>query len=338
MKPIFIIFNDAHLKGGNEEDTIASVRHMIRYALDNDIKFAVFAGDLFHSRSNQKESVLQACDTILEMFHSAGIFLYIFPGNHDKTDYKSYTSFLDVYRFHPGIQFNDRPKKIEIEGVSVMMIPFFDDSILVPMLEEAEGADILISHFEMAGSNHLGKVSEKGTITRKTLKKWKKTYLGHYHNTHEITKNIVHLPSLRQQDFGEDDNKGFSVIFDDLSYEIVKGVFKRFKKISIDVDKLDAKAIDKLIEDNKNSLDSIRIELVGEESKIKAIDKSRFKDAGIDLKTKFTDSDINIDRPAPKLIQKFDKKKVEDIFKDFCAEKGYDYEVGNKILQQYLNK
>ena len=217
-KPLFIIFNDIHLKPGNESDIIASVRHMVKYALANGITCIILAGDLFHSRTNQKESVLRAFDEILNLIHSAGLTLYLFPGNHDKTDYKSYTSFLDVYRFHPGVIFNSEISEIRIGGKSVTLLPFFDDELLIPMIEQAEGGDILVSHFEMFGSSHLGQVSEKKSLTTKMLKKWKKTYLGHYHNTHEITKDVVHLPSLRQTDFGEDSVKGFSVIYEDLSY------------------------------------------------------------------------------------------------------------------------
>jgi exonuclease SbcD len=338
MKPIFIIFNDAHLKAGNEEATIHSVRMMVDYAILNNIKTIVFAGDLFHSRSNQKESVLQACDKIFEIIYEAGMLFYVFPGNHDKTSYFNYTSFLDVYRFHPGVRFTDRLLNVNIEGVSVTLLPFFDDSMLVPMIEEAEGSDILISHFEMKGSSHLGKVSEKGNITRRTLKKWKKTYLGHYHNTHEITENIVHLPSLRQQDFGEDSNKGFSVIYKDLSYEIIKGSFVEFKKITLDVDTLTSIEIKQLIKDHSSSKDTIRFELVGEESKLKALNKEQFKGTGIDVKVKYEKKFQDSEIVAPKLIQKFDLGQVVLTFKSFCEEKGYNHEIGFKYLNNFLNK
>jgi DNA repair exonuclease SbcCD nuclease subunit len=337
--PIFIIFNDAHLKPGNEEETLLSVRHMISYAVKNKIKTIVFAGDLFHSRSNQKESVLQAADKIFEEINLAGLYFIIFPGNHDKTTYTSYTSFLDVYRFHPNVLFTNKIMNIEIGGKSVTLLPFFDDSMLVPMLEEAEGADILISHFEMAGSSHLGQVSDKGSITKKTLRKWGKTYLGHYHNTHEITPNIIHLPSLRQQDFGEDSHKGFSVIFDDSSYEIIQGVFRLFTKVILDIDTLTTAEVKELIKTYANSSDSIRFELIGEESKLKALDKEQFKGTGIDIKLKYEKKySSESEEDAPKLIKKFDMGQVVSTFKEFCIEKGYDHEIGLTYLNKFLSR
>lgn len=337
MKPLFIIFNDAHLGPGNEEATLHSVRQMLTYAIEHKIKTIIFAGDLFHSRSNQKESVLNACDEIFREIYEAGMLFYIFPGNHDKTSYFSHSSFLHSYRFHPGVRYNDSLENIIIEGKKITLLPFFDDSMLVPMLEEAEGGDILVSHFEMKGSSHLGQVSDKSTITRKTLKKWKKTYLGHYHNTHEITPDIVHLPSLRQQSFGEDSNKGFTVIYEDLSYEIIKGSFVEFKKLTLDIDTLTTNEIKELIKLHSGSKDTVRFELVGEESKLKALDKEQFKGTGIDIKVKY-EKKFDVAVAAPVLIQKFDLSQVVVTFKEFCLDKGYDHEIGFKYLSKFLNK
>lgn len=262
-KKAFIIFNDAHLKTGNEAEVLKSVRHMINYCTDNKIENVVFAGDLFDSRSFQRQFVLETFDQILHLFDINNIILHLFPGNHDKTLYNITYSFLNVFRFHPNVKFYDDLSLTEINGISVTFLPFFIDEMLVERLEDTKGSDLLISHFEIAGSSHLGRVSEKKTIPRGLLKKFKKTYLGHFHNTHEITKDIIHLPSLRQKDFGEDSNKGFSVIYDDLSYKIIKGDFRLYDKVLIDLDTITPKAIKELIKTHENSADSIRFEEIG---------------------------------------------------------------------------
>ena len=138
----------------------------------------------------------------------------------------------------------------------------------------------------MAGSTHLGNTSEKSSINKELLSKFTKTYLGHYHNHHEITKDIIHLPSLRQSNFGEDDNKGFSILYKDLSYEIVNGEFKKYKKIVLNVDETTQADISKLINKYSNSKDTIRFEFIGSEQKLKAIDKGQFKGSEIDVKLK----------------------------------------------------
>jgi len=337
-KPIAIIFNDAHLKTGNEDDVIKSIKHLLKYANSEGIENLIFAGDLFDSRAFQRQSVLQAFDDILIMIQKAGCTLYIFPGNHDKTIYSSYDSFLDVYRHYPNVVFNRELSVIDISGVNITLLPFFSDDMLIPMLKDAKGGDVLISHFEMAGSTHLGSVSDKSSINSKLLSKWNKTYLGHYHNWHEITKDIVHLPSLRQSNFGEDDNKGFSVLYDDLSYKIIKGDFKRFNKVLIDIDKTNQSKIDELIETYKNSLDVIRFEFVGSESKLKALDKKQFNNLGIDIKIKYkANYDFESDSLVlPTVVEHYGEDQVREAFKDFCQDKGYDHGEGLELLNNFL--
>ena len=337
-KPLFCIFNDAHLGVGNEEAVVLSIKHMISKLLDLNIDTVVFAGDFFHSRSNQTESVLQAAHEIFRLLNEAGIHLIFFPGNHDKTSYFSYRSFLDTYIHHPNTTFTDKPLVLDIRGVNVTLLPFFDDSILVPMIEELEGGDMLISHFDMQGSTHLGKVCEKSSITKRTVKKWKKVYLGHYHNTHCITPDIVHLPSLRQSSFGEDDNKGFSIIYDDLSYEIIPGVFKKFSKLVLNIDELSGDEIKELISVHSDSKDTIRFEFIGEETSLKALDKEQFIGTGIDVKLKYQKKFKEEGVEKPVLIKKFDRDQIETSFKEFCEEKDYSYSEGVVILNEFLNK
>ena len=339
-KPIAIIFNDAHLKTGNESETIDSVKHLIEHAKNTKVDYLIFAGDLFDSRSFQKQSVLQAFDTILDMIQEAKLTLYLFPGNHDKTLYNSSYSFLDIYRHHPCVKFNRDLEVVEIEGVTITLLPFFTTEMLVPMIEKAKGTDVLISHFEMFGSTHLGKVNKNKSITKTLLKKWSKVYLGHYHNHHEISEDIVHLPSLRQQSFGEDDNKGFTMLYDDLSYEIVQGRFKRFSKVVIDVNTITPTELKGLIKNNTGSSDTIRFEFVGDEAKLKAVDKTQFNGTGIDVKIKFGvkyDFDSE-DLVLPSIIETYSKEEINRTFKSFCEDKGYDFKEGSVLLQEFLNK
>jgi exonuclease SbcD len=336
--PITVIFNDTHLKVENERDLIQSVVHMIKHVKKLGLKKIIFAGDLFHSRQAQRLSTLQTFDEILKRLSDAEITLYIFPGNHDKADYSSEDSFLDAYRNHPNVKFNRTLKNIEIEGVSITLLPFFADELLIPMLKEAKGTDVLISHFEMAGSTNLGRTSEKTTINQKLLSKWKKVYLGHYHNTHEISNWIVHLPSLRQNDFGEDENKGFTVLYDDLSYEIIRGDFRAYRKIIVNIDEIKTKDLKELINIHSDSKDSIRFELIGEESKLKAFDKSLFTGSGIDVKVKYEKkwNFDNLELEAPKVIEKYDKGSVLTTFEKFCEDKGYDFKKGVLLLNEFF--
>jgi hypothetical protein len=338
-KPLFAVYNDQHLGVGNEEAVLVSIRHMVENLIAMNIDTVIFNGDFFHSRSNQTQEVLKTATEIFRIINEAGIRHIVNVGNHDRTSYYSSESFLDPFRHHPGVEIYDgKITTLEIKGVKVSLSPFFHDSILVPMLEEAEGGDILLGHWEMQGSTHLGKVNEKQDITRRMLKKWKKVYLGHYHNFHEISKDIAHLPSLRQNSFGEDSLKGFSIIYNDLSYEIIQGVFKRFNKLTLDIDTLTPKDLKELIAVHRDSEHTIRFEFTGEESKLKALDKEQFKDTGIDIKIKF-EKKYSVDiTEKPVLIKKFDKDLIYESFEKFCEEKDYSHEEGLVFLDEFFNK
>ena len=338
--PIAIIFNDVHLQDGNEEAVLSSIKHMIQIANEKNIKRLLFAGDLFDSRSFQRQSVLLTLDKMLNLFNENGIYVDFIPGNHDKTIYASHDSFLDTFRHYPKFKLHSKMTVIAIDDVEITMLPFFSDDMLIPMLEKADGTDVLISHFEMAGSTNLGKTSEKTSINKTLLKKWSKVYLGHYHNWHEISEDIVHLPSLRQKDFGEDPNKGFSILYDDLSYEIIKGRFKAFDKVSVNIDDISISELKVLIKTHENSSDTIRFEFTGDESKLRAIDKSLFNNTGIDVKIKFDvkyDYDDENITPPP-VVEKYDKSQVRGTFKQFCEDKGLEYDKGIILLDEFLNQ
>jgi len=337
-KPLAIIFNDVHLKTGNENAIIDGVRYMVKYAIENNIKNLIFAGDLFDSRSFQRQSVLEAFDIMLGLIKDADLTLYFFPGNHGKTIYESDYSFLEIYRHHPNVIFNNQVSEIEIDGVNITLMPFWSDDILIPKIHEHSGSDILISHFAMEGSVHLGHKVEKPTLNAKMLGKWKKVYLGHYHNHVEITKDIVHLPSFMQNDFGENSQKGFAILHNDLSYELIKGNFREFKKLSLDIDNITLNEIKKLIEEHKNSSMVIRFEFSGTEQKLKALDKKLFNDTGIDVKLKYTKKyDFeNIDFELPTVKEHYGKEDVEETFEQFCENKELDHKEGQVLLNEFF--
>lgn len=335
-KPVAIIFNDTHLKTGNEVDIELSVDHMLEYAVENSIDTLIFAGDLFDSRSFQRQELLLTLGRILKKVHEKNLLLYMFPGNHDKTVYSSFDSFLEPYKHYPNVIFNREISRIELKGITIDLLPFFSNEMLVPMIEKAEGADILISHFEMNGSSNLGHIIDDSPINRTMLKKWKKVYLGHFHNHMEITKNVVHLPSLRQNNFGEDANKGFSVLYNDLSYEVVEGRFKKFWKIDIDLNNVSIGEIQKLIKTHRNSTNTVRFEFTGDENKLKALDMEQFKGTDIDAKRVYEKNFDVAKLEMPKLVKKHSKSSVVEDLETFCKEKGYDINVGKALLLEFL--
>lgn len=321
MKPIAIIFNDIHIKQGNEDIIKKAFIDMVKKAQEKDIKYIFFAGDCFDSRTFQRQSLLKTFDEMLDCVDKSSCELYAIAGNHDKTLYNSAYSFLAPFKYHPSFHYMEDIKTINFEDINktITFLPFFEDDILVEKLKNCWKSDILISHFEMEGSTNLGKQILKSKIKKSMVKKWGKVFLGHYHNHHEITENIIHLPSLVQNNFGEDENKGFTIMYDDLSYEIVKSDAPNYKKIEINLDEIDSYELNSLKNKYANSKDSIMFKFSGSEAKIKALDKNQFSDIGISINSNF-EAEFSFDK-SPDFQTSYDKDGIFSSFDKYCTEK-----------------
>ena len=55
--------------------------------------------------------------------------------------------------------------------------------------------------------------SVESSIRPSLFKDWGLVLSGHYHDYQELSDNVVHLGSLTQNNFGEDENKGFFARF-----------------------------------------------------------------------------------------------------------------------------
>ena len=340
MKNVWAVhFNDVHIKNGNEDEIYEAVKYMVEYCVTNKIKNLICGGDVFDSRSFQRLSHLQCWINCLELFRINGLICYVNVGNHDKSLYSEKENFIDPFKYHPSIELIDEIKTFKLNGKNVTFSPFFSDDLLIPQLEEHEGSEVLIGHWSMEGSTHLMQVSEKSNLNKKLLSKWNKVFLSHYHNYHKISEDISHLPSLIQDNFGEDNLKGFSVIYDDLSYEVIKGKFKEFKKVIINLDETSIQSVKELINEEQDSSKIIRFEFVGEDSKLKTLDKNLFTGTGIDIKLKFEKKyDFDDTKILPTVIERYGRNEIENEFKTFCKNKGYDYDFGKSLLNIFFDE
>ena len=339
-KPLVIVFNDIHIKNGNENEVYEAVKYMVDHINKLGVKEIICNGDIFDSRSFQRQSHTDCWGMCLDLFEANGIVCHTNVGNHDKSVYKVENNFLTPFKHHPGIKLYSKITNTKIGDKTFTFSPYFLDEQVQEQLENQEPTDILIGHWSCHGSVNLKMITKKEGIGKKLLSKWKKTYLGHFHQHQEVSEDIIHLPSLLQDSFGEDNIKGFSVIYDDLSYSLVKGKFKELKKIIVDLNEVSISDLINLIEDEKSNDATIRFELIGDDSKLKAVDKSIFKDTGIDVKIKFNkeyDFDTTT-KEIPKAVNKYTAEQIKDELKIFCKKKGLNHSEGEKLLIKHLNK
>lgn len=344
-KVIAIIITDPHLHENNINEVTDIFIQLKKLGEEHRCNSYFLLGDVFDSRISQREEVLTAFSNILNNFENDTI--YCIPGNHDKTDYKSNDSFITPYKHFPGFELFDKGTVFNFKGYfNALMIPFFDEKVWIEdfnyssieALNNIKIPKILFSHISITGSvNNNGEKVENG-ITASLFKDFNKVFLGHYHNQQQVGKNIFHLPSPQQKDFGEDSEKGFTLLYEDLSHEFVKSSFKEFEKIKIDLNDIsldELKDFIKEVDTEKN----VRFELWGDKGSLKSFDKTIFVNSGIDVKMKSKALEeflLPENEGFTTVTEIHSSESLIEEFKEFCDVKQYDFEEGQEILKQVL--
>lgn len=340
-KPILVISTDWHLQQKNIEDIKNLIIEKCQLANKLEVQSLVCLGDIFESRVSQREDVLNSFKEILDIIHSFNLKLIIIPGNHDKTNYNSVESFLLPYENHPAINLVNEYSVIHISGIDFHLIPFFSDSIWLKYFDTlniSSNQDVIFTHIAVIGSvnNDGTHVSSSSSISPKLFESFDKVFSGHYHDQQKIGKNFYHLPSIRQNNFGENSDKGFTVLYDDLSHELVKSTFKEFVKVKIDIDTISEDELNGFKRKYKNSNSNIRFEFIGSEDKLKSLKKDDFTSIGIDIKTSSKEIFNDIQYIETAEIVEHNRDTITLAFKDFCEKENYSYEQGLKYLQKKL--
>lgn len=323
-KVVFVEANDIHLKNENIDVVMDLIVQMCDLADKVGCDDLLMLGDIFDARPAQKQGVLIAFNNILDYIGSRNKTVHIISGNHDKSNYLSHDSYLTPYENHPAINLINTPKYLKNKGASFDMyfIPYYDENKMwikeyEALISEHPIAEksILFSHIAVTGSVNNDGTTIENSLSPLLFKDFFKVFLGHYHNFSQVGKNIFHLQSPYQTSFGEDNQKGFTLIYSDGSHEFVKSKFKEYKTITVDVDSLTSKEIKELSKSEGN----IRIEIKGDKNKIDALNLSPLKNSGIKVVKKDTELEIkDIDDVGEIIIH--NKDSVIKEFKDWCED------------------
>lgn len=324
-KPVTLIINDLHIEGDNWNEIEPVIHECCEVCIELEIDNVCILGDVFHNRVAQKMNALNAVYRMFDIFNENGIFCHVGIGNHDKASYTSKESFLDVYSMHQRVKLYSNISYAFIGDIKFCFIPFFDESILEEHLKSVDSDAVIMSHFATDKSFYS---EEAHGIPVESLKRFKYVFLGHIHNRMQVSKNVYHCPSLIQNNFGEDDEKGFTVVYEDLSHELVKSTFKKYETIEIDASTITQKEIDKL---KIGSDVHTRVVIKGDKSKINSLNTTSLKQKGVKVNTKADEEEIE-DGEYTEEVVKLDVGSTKDEFKSFCAEKNLNYEHGLKYL------
>jgi len=327
-KALSVIANDLHIKPDNIDSIKDLIEQMIKLAKKEKAEFLCFLGDIFQDRQAQPLSVLKCFEEVLEMINSSGLWVYIIPGNHDKTNYESNNSFLDAFSHNPSNHLFREYGIISDDDSNLHLhfLPFYSNDKWIEQfnsIPKMEGTNVLLSHIAVNGSVNNDGTKVESPISPTMLKHFDLVLLGHYHNSQKISSNIFHLPSIQQNNYGEDNQKGFTILYNDISTKFVKSTFKEYVTLKADLNKISKKEFNEVIEGIDTKECFVRLELTWEESKVNAVSKNELKSMGFDVKTKHIDIDTSIEVAETGKIIEFTDSNILQEFQVFCEKEEY---------------
>lgn len=338
---IALISNDWHLQRSNLDDILRLVHEKCQLAKKLNLKKIICLGDVFESRISQRMDVLITFSQILEVCKSYDLILVCIPGNHDKTDYRSEYSFLSPSVFHPNLKLIEGYECMENDEFNFHFIPYFtEDDKYIEYLNKVQykGNDILFSHIAVQGSVNNDGTTIENKLDHKAFSKFEAVFLGHYHNFQELGRNFYHLPSIQQNNFGENENKGFTILYDDLSIEIVNNSSKRYKTVEINLNQVNIAGVNNIIRPYNPEKSHVRLVFHGDREKIKSVNMAQFQERGFVIQTKQKDIQVNTAVINTKEMVRYNLDHMTKLLKTFCDQKNLNYPDGIAFFNSAINE
>jgi DNA repair exonuclease SbcCD nuclease subunit len=329
--PIFAIITDLHISDDNWEEVVECSKEAIDKCVGLKIDQLFLAGDIFTSRKGQTQPTLFAFALILEHAREKKIHITAIAGNHDKMSYTSESSYLDTFAPYKGFELVKTCGVTEIAGKSVAMIPFFKESdgtfeTYLKRLEKGikksgwDGTDYLITHIAVDGVKNNDGSEVDGAFTKDRFKKFSKVFIGHYHNKQQVGDNIFYIGSLRQNNFGEDLDKGMTVVFDNGEHDQYPLNSTSYRTVTIDLNKVKPEQIDRLDAFVKGDNERVRLKIKGTKEQIAKVNRVQYKMQGYSIDVDVYDPEVNVDYADIKDFRGFDKEEILVQWDNFSGE------------------
>ena len=343
--PCLLLLNDIHISKDNIPAFKANWQEAIDICRKMDVKEIAIGGDLFFSRAAQTLDVLLAVHDALLTAAEHGIHVTIAEGNHDKVNQENKRGYCHVFDQHSNVLVCDEyvslPLGDDCRFVLHMMGYFAEDGSFCTRLdrlkEEAldpKRLNFLYIHEGINGA--LAQPNDK-ELPAKIFEDFDKVFVGHYHNRTIIDKTrIEYIGSSRQHNFGEDEEKGYTVIYTDGSHEFIKNkVNNRYRVIDVSAERAGLHLMDELREIDSDGRYKVKVRVHAPQAAMKSVDKAALLDAGATKVELIADDEEMLEVAASSLFEKFDSHRIRETYEEFCREKQID---DVAIGLEYLSK
>lgn len=340
-KPIALLFNDIHVSKDNIPEFQANWDEALRICEEYDITDIVIGGDLWQSRSGQTLSTLMAVRQAIIKATSANKCITIAEGNHCKVDQESLLGYSHLFSEYPNVYVVDVYDAIELDtNVVLYVMSYFPENgsfceklkELIHTLDKT-AYNILYIHEGINGA--LSTVNDKELPTN-IFQDFDSVLVGHYHNRCKIKNtNIEYIGSSRQHNFGEDEEKGYTIVYNDGSTKFIKNqVNTRYKVLELTPKQINANLLNQLDEIKSDGRYKIKTRINCSSTEANTINKQELLEAGatkVEIVTAETETTII---SAQALDKKFDKHGIKQEYTNYCVDKGINVEMGLEYLDK----
>lgn len=339
MKPVALLMNDLHIAKDNVLEFEKNWNEALQICEEYKIRQLFIGGDVFTTRNVQHLTPVMTVMRCLERTAAKGIETTIAFGNHDCPVYGEKDSWCDVLGYVKGVTIVNDFKVIDLGDKAIVMIAYFPEETMMEgklkaLDEWCETHDypysdiILYIHSGVHGA--LGDFDIPNEMPQEPLLKYSKVLCAHYHNRTVISDtNIEYIGSSRAHTFGEDEDKGYTLLYADGTTSFVKNeVNTRYVTEDVTI---------KSLSDWKNTYDErykVRLRVHCKAAEADTIDKADLLARGANKIEFVTEKLQAIDESQSEIDERFDNKNLKIEYQSFCKEKDIDSRFG----MDYLNK
>ena len=349
--PIALLVNDLHISKDNIAEFNANWDEMISVCDDYDVSDVVIGGDIFTASASQRLPVLLAVKHAIERASAKKLFLTIANGNHDKVSEEAIEGYCHVYEgCNKNVDIVDVYKILEWEDCKfalVVMAYFPENGSFSDKLKELKDdlvnqykydLDHVILYIHEGIRGALGDFETPKEVPAEIFNDFHFVLAAHYHNRVELAgTDIMYIGSSRQNNFGEDEDKGYTILYDDGTTKFVKNeVNTRYATLETSIEDIDDDFMQKLADfhDCPPVPYKVRVRVKCTDAQAKVYDKKILLDAGASKVEFITDKSQAVVTQSTSIDEKYDKNGIKKEYQSFCNEKSIDSKLGMKYLDK----
>ena len=343
--PCLLLLNDMHISKDNIPAFRSNWQEAVALCRTMKIPKMILGGDLFFSRAAQTLEVLLTVHDALLMAADEGLHIVLAEGNHDKVDPESLRGYCHVFDRYPNVSVCEESLSLssgdDCRFVLHLMSYFPEEGSFIPRLEklrdDALNPQKLNFLYIHEGINGALSQPAPHELPAKIFEAFDKVFVGHYHNRTRIPRTrIEYIGASRQHNFGEDAEKGYTVLYSDGSHEFIHNkVNTRFRVLDVSAEQAGMHLIDELKELAETGGLKVKVRIHAPEAAMKTIDRNALLDAGAAKVELIADEETFAETTSTSLFEKFDTHRIRSTYETFCREKHIeDVETGLEYLSK----